>query len=132
MVEHITFEYNRTMNTVRDAIALCGVNNIQVWNGRTKTQRIAAHIFNDDFESARDLDYDNVLDDFKSYSNLTVTNGQICLNTGSKRNIRAFIQWNKHMFCLGTNPATVAFPVANSSVLLCQEQSHIQFFKRRR
>ena len=65
------------MNTVRASIALCGVNDVQLWNGRTKAQRMASDIFGDDFETGKDLDYDDILDDFKSYSALTVANGQI-------------------------------------------------------
>ena len=118
------------MNTVRDAIALCGVNNVAQWHGRTQAQRIAADLFNDNFETARDMRYDDVLDDFKSYSSLTVANGQIRLTPGAKRNIRAFIQWCKHMYRLGGNPNTIPFPVASAPVLLRQEQSHKQFVKK--
>ena len=76
------------MNTVRDALALCGINDVQLWHNRTKAQRISNDIFGDDFATAKDLDYDDVLDDFKSYSTLTVANGQIRLTPGNKRNVR--------------------------------------------
>ena len=118
------------MNTVRDALTLCGINNVQLWNGRTKAQRISSNIFGDDFATAKDLDYDDILDDFKTYSALTVANGQIRLTPGNKRNVRALIQWIKHQYRKGLNPAATPFPVADTHALLRQEQTHLKFMKK--
>ena len=118
------------MNTVRDQLTICGVNNVNNWHGQTQAQRIASDLFNDDHESARDMKFSDLTEDFKSYSALTVANGQICLSPGTKRNIRAFIQWCKHVFCLGGNPALTPFPVGTTPTLLRQEQSHLKFVKK--
>ena len=118
------------MNTVRDQLTICGVNNIINWHGQTQAQRIASDLFNDDHGSARDMKFSDLTEDFKSYSALTVANGQIRLSPGTKRNIRAFIQWCKHVFRLGGNPASTPFPVGMTPTLLRQEQSHLKFVKK--
>ena len=35
--------------TVRQAMALCGLNDVQQWNRQTAAQRIASEVFADDF-----------------------------------------------------------------------------------
>ena len=104
------------MNTVCDALALCGINNVQRWNNQTKAERISSDIFGDNFATAN-----NILDDFKSYSALTVANKQIRLTPGNKRNVRALIQWIKHQYRKGLDPSNTPFPVANAHALLRQE-----------
>ena len=114
---NITHNWQK-VNTVRDQLTLCGVNNAINWHGQTQAQRIAADLFNDDHESARDMKFSDLTEDFKSYSALTVANGQIRLSPGTKRNIRAFIQWCKHVFRLGGDPALTPFPVGTTPTLL--------------
>ena len=118
------------MNTVRDAVALCGVNNVAMWGGNTQAQRIATDLFSNDFAAMRDMDYDDLTDDFKSYSNLPVAQGRIRLSPGTKRNIRALIQWSKDQFRRGLDPFLVPFPIATVSVLLRQEKTHLKFVKK--
>ena len=59
-----------------------------------------------------DVSYDS--NDFKTYSNLTVVEGRIRLQPDIKRNIRALLQWYKHQFILGLNPADEPFPVGDA------------------
>jgi hypothetical protein len=49
--------------TVRDAMIVCGVNNINLFDGDTPAQRIATDLFGDDFATCMDkglteLDYE--------------------------------------------------------------------------
>ena len=63
--------------TVLDAIIACGVDNAIQHNGNTAAERIATDIFNDDFQTCMDKDLKELDDDLKSYSTLTVAQGQI-------------------------------------------------------
>ena len=73
------------MNTVCDQLTLCGVNNFINWHGNAQAQSIAADLFNNDFQSSRDMRYEDLIEDFKSYSAFVVANGQIHLSPGTKR-----------------------------------------------
>ena len=78
-------------NTVRDALALCGINNVALFGGRTQAERIATEVYGDDFDACKDKTHDELKEDLKSYSQLTVANGRIRLNPGVKRNMKAFM-----------------------------------------
>ena len=69
-------------------------------------------------------------DDFKSYSALTVTNGQIRLTPGTKRNVKAFIQWTRDRYCLGENPAATDYPVNNAVDHIKRYKHHEAFIKK--
>ena len=83
--------------TVLDAMIASGINNQIQFNVATQAQRIATDVFDDDFESCLSKDYKDLEDDFKSYSTLTVANGQIRLTPGTKKKIKGFIQWTRDM-----------------------------------
>jgi len=82
--------------TVFMAISSGGVDDVDLWNGSTKAERITDEIFNNDFNTFRYVKYEKIQDELKQYSRLTVVQGQICLNPGVKRNIRALVYWVKH------------------------------------
>ena len=63
--------------TVLDGIVLCGVNNVIQFNGDTAAARIAGEIFDGSFETCLDITFKELDNDFKTYSALTVTQGQI-------------------------------------------------------
>ena len=90
--------------TVLDAITLCGVNSNVLFNGDTQAQRIATEIFDDDHQSVMDKTIRELQDDFKSYSALTVANGQIRLTPGITRNIKAYMQWAQDCYRTDINP----------------------------
>ena len=117
-------------HTVREALALCGIDNVTIFNGQTRAERFAAEVFGDDFATGIDKSYDELQDDFKSYSSLTVAQGQIRLNPGVKRNLRAFLQWCKDQHRKGLNHASSPFPLANVALLLRQEQTQATFEKK--
>ena len=56
--------------TVRMAIASCGVNDVTLWNGQTKAQRIAFDMFDDAYTTCMDKTMEEVDADFKSYAEL--------------------------------------------------------------
>ena len=65
------------LQTVRDAIIECGVINSIFFKGSTTVERITFEVFDDDFHSCMDKTINELDEDLKSYSALTVNNGQI-------------------------------------------------------
>jgi hypothetical protein len=63
--------------TVEQAMIACGVDNDIMFNGVTKTTRLASDIFNDDFQTCIDKTIEELESNFKDYSMLTVNQGQI-------------------------------------------------------
>ena len=117
-------------HTLRQAIALCGINDINVVGGQTRAQRISSEVFGDDFEACKDKSEDELKEDLKTYSQLTVANGQIRLNPGVRRNLRALMFWCKDQDRRGIDPSSLVFPVATSAVLLRNQQLHMKFVSK--
>ena len=117
-------------HSVREALALCGVNDVNLFGGETQAQRLATEVFGNDFETCKDKTSEELKEDLKSYSQLTAANGRIRINPGQRRNIRAFMHWCKDQSCRGIDPTTVAFPVAFVNILLRQEQMHMKFVSK--
>jgi hypothetical protein len=113
--------------TVRNAMIACGVNDEALFDGDTPAQRIAADLFGDDFSTCMDKSYEELNQEFKTYSDLTQNQGQIRLMPGTKRLIKAFIQWARDERRLGRDPSTIAFPVENAPILLRRYKTHDQF-----
>ena len=72
-----------------------GVTNGDLFNDDTKSDMMAAEIFDDDFSFYMENTYNEFDEDLNSYSNLTIVNGQIRLVTGQKKNIKAFNPWTR-------------------------------------
>ena len=104
--------------TVRDAMIAAGVNNVALFEGSTAAARLATDIFNDDFDSCLDKSHSELYDDFKTYSEMTVAQGQIRLLPGIKHNVRAFIQWVMDEKHFGRDPRTTPYPAEQSAALL--------------
>jgi hypothetical protein len=77
--------------TVRDAVIACGVNDANLFEGSTPAQRIAADLFGNDSATCIDKSFEELDQEFKTYSDLTQLHGQICPMPGTKRMIKAFI-----------------------------------------
>ena len=118
------------VNTVLDAIIACGVDNAIFFNGNTAAQRIAEELFDNDFHACIDKDTSEMEEDFKTYSGLTVAQGQIRLQPGTKRQIRAFVQWTKDQLRTGQDPSLTAFPVHNTANLIRRHKSHLAFCEK--
>ncbi len=63
--------------TIRQALAACGVNDNDLFEGETPAQRLSFDLFDDSFESCKDKSDHEIDSDFKSYSTLTQAQGQI-------------------------------------------------------
>jgi hypothetical protein len=79
-------------------MVVCGVNDEALFDGDTAAQRIATDLFGDDFVTCMDKSFTELDSEFKTYSDLTQNHltqnqGQIRLLPGTKRMIKAFIQW---------------------------------------
>ena len=60
----------------------------------------------------------------KTFSILTIAQGQIRLFPASKQKIKAFTQWNKNQFRLRINPTTLVFTVDKTAQLLYCSKNH--------
>ena len=116
--------------TVRDAMVRCGASDTIIFDGRSVAQRLAGDIFLDDFATCMDKTFDEVNSDLKTYSELTVAQGQIRLLPGIKNNIRAFIQWTRDERRLGRNPARMQFPVGEAAMLMRRYKTHQKFVEQ--
>ena len=115
--------------TVRMALTSCGVDDITLFNGRTAAERMANEIFLDNFEVCMDKTADELKEDLKSYSNLTLAEGRIRTLPGVQNRIRAFIQWAKDQIRQGIDPTTRLFPVNEVADLLYRKQTHENFVR---
>jgi hypothetical protein len=98
---------------VYDGMVLCGVNDDAEFKGDTPAVRIASDLFGDDFATCMNKGFTELDYEFKTCCELTVNQGQVRLLPGTKRNIKAFIQWVRDERRLGRDPFTMAFPAEN-------------------
>ena len=114
--------------TIEDALIECGVNidNTVLFNGSTGAQRIANEVFDDDLMSCMDKSSSDLENDWKTYSNLTINQGQIRLRPATKKNIRALVQWVRDKVRTSQNPADDVFTIATAGIttLLRKAQTH--------
>ena len=116
--------------TIRNAMIAYGMDDVQLFNGETQAQRFSTEVFDNDFTACMDKTFKELDDDFKSYSTLTVANGQVRLSSGTKRNIKAFIQWTRDRYCLGEDPVNIAYPVANAATHITRYKHHHAFVNK--
>ena len=112
---------------VVDAMIDCGLNTTIIFNGATQAARIATEVFDDDHNSVIDKSYDELQEDLKAFSSLTVANGQIRLTPGTTRNIRAYIQWARDIIRVGEDPTNGGFNVADGRELVRKYKTHETF-----
>jgi hypothetical protein len=113
--------------TVYDALVACGVDNVALFLNQTPATRLAEDIFDDLFETSKDLTFKELDDHFKTYSELTVQQGQIRVRPGVRKNIKAFVQWTRDEFRLGRDPTSTAFPVNQVSDLIRRYKTHEKY-----
>jgi hypothetical protein len=116
--------------TLHDAMVACGVNDTDNFDDDTPARRMATDLFGDDYATCMDKSFAELDDEFKTYSDLMQNQGQIRLLPGTKRNIRAFIQWTRDERRLGRDPSLVPFPLADAPNLLRRYKMHDQFVKK--
>ena len=113
--------------TVIDAMIACGVDHDILFMDETQAQRLAADIFGDQFTSCLDVTFKELDEHFKTYSDLTVAQGQIRVRPGTRKNIKAFVQWARDELRLGRDPAASAFPIDLVSDLIRRYKTHEKF-----
>jgi hypothetical protein len=116
--------------TVYDDMVLCGVNDDNKFEGDTPAVHIAADLFGYDFATCMDKGFTEFDYEFKTYSELTINQGQVRLLPGTKRNIKAFIQWVREERRLCRDPSTTAFPVVDTPNLIRRHKTHAQFINK--
>ena len=116
--------------TVRDGIIACGVRNDDSFDGRSSAERIADELFDDDFQMCMDKSIEDLKSDFKSYTDLTVAQGQIRLMPGAKRNIQAFIQFIRDEICQDRDPSTIGFNSIRSAEYQRRYNAYARFFTK--
>lgn len=114
--------------TVKQAMEACGVDTT-LFEGLTRAERLATDMFNDDFRTCMDKTFEEIDADFKTYSDLTVAQGQIRLLPGVKTRIKAFVQWARDEIRMGKDPSVSSFQVANANTFIRRYKTHLQFVK---
>lgn len=117
-------------HTVLDAMVACGVDNVTQFENKTQAARFAEEIFGNDFYLCMDKTFEELQSDLKTYSSLTVAQGQIRTSPGVKQRIQAFIQWTRDKVRNGEDPASEAFPVQQVADLIRNYKSHQAFIEK--
>ena len=86
------------VNTVRQCLAQCGVDDQDLFDNETDAERLAGQIFNNDFDECMSIVNKDLEAAFQTFSDLTVANGRIRLTYGVERFIRSFIGWVRHTY----------------------------------
>ena len=115
------------VNTVLDAMIACGIDNEVLFMEETQAQRIADDIFDNLFTSCMDVTFKELENHFKTYSDLTVAQGQIRLRPGTRKNIKAFVQWTRDEIRLGRDPSGTPYPINLVSDLIRRYKTHEKF-----
>ena len=115
--------------TVHDNMVICGINDVNLFQGRTQAQRIASELFTDEFRVVMNISNVELNEGFTTLASMTAAQGQIKLMPAIKTNIRAFIQWCKDESRMGRNPAIGVFPIADAADLILRMKKHDQFIE---
>ena len=110
--------------TVVDAMVACGLDHDHLFMDETQAQRFANDIFDDLFTSCLDITFKELDEHFKTYSDLTVAQGQIRVRPGTRKNIKAFVQWTRDEIRLGRDPSATPFPIELVSDLIRRYKTH--------
>jgi hypothetical protein len=124
MADNMNFD---NMLTVVDAMVVCGVEHDGLFMDETQAQRLASDIFGDQFSSCLDVSFKELDEHFKTYSDLTMAQGQIRVRPGTRKNIKAFVQWTRDELRLGRDPSTTPFPIELVSDLIRRYKTHEKF-----
>ena len=114
-------------HSVRDARIACGVDNNVRFMDESQAERITDDIFIGLFTACMDITFKELDDHSKTYSDLTMAQGQIRLRPGTRKNIKAFVQWTRDEIRLGRDPAITPFPVNQVSGLIRRYKTHEKY-----
>ena len=116
--------------TVLDALITCGIDNDTQFHGQTHAEeRIASNIFDDTFSTCMDLTLKELDEHFKKYSELSQAQGQIRILPGTRKNMKAFVQWTRDEIRLGRDPSLTPFPLGLVSDCLRRYKTHAKYVK---
>ena len=113
--------------TVRDALIECGVDDVGIFLDQTPAERTEEDIFDNIFTSCMDVTFKELDEHFKTFSELSVAQGQIRLRPGIRKNIKAFVQWTPDEIRLACDPGATVFPVDQVSDLIRHYKMHENF-----
>ena len=80
------------VNKVRALLTISGVNDIIQFDTEISAKRMARDMLDNDFASFIDKTHDKNDLNLKTYTNLTVAQGQTRIQTGVKRGLKAVLQ----------------------------------------
>jgi hypothetical protein len=113
--------------TVVDAMVACGLDHVHLFMDQTQAERFANDVFDDLFTSCLDITFKELDEHFKTYGELTVAQGQIRVRPGSRKNIKAFVQWTRDELRLGRDPSLTPFPIDIVSDCIRRYKTHEKF-----
>ena len=113
--------------TVLAAMVACGVNDVLLFQDMTQAARVSTDIFGYEFAACMDITFKELDEYFKNYGDLTVAQGQIRFTPGTRKNIKAFVQWTRDEIRLGRDPQDTPFPVVTVSDLIRRYKTHEKF-----
>ena len=87
-------------------------------------------MFDDDFISCMDKSYEEIEADIKSYSTLTVVQGKIRLQPGTKCRIKAIVQWVRYQIRTDVEPGVGPLPILDVALLTRGYKSHANFLRK--
>ena len=102
--------------TVHRGVALCGINDVNLFQGQTPAQHIVTEMFADQFETMIDITETNVTTNLTLFSQTPAGGGRIRLSPGDKQALFSFIGWTCHMIRLGIDPSTIPFPIGDAAM----------------
>jgi uncharacterized membrane protein YgcG len=114
-------------NPVIAALDACGIDNVSPFHGETQAARVAGDIFDNQFSTCMDIAFKELDDHFKTYGELTIAQGQIRFRPGTRKNLKAFVQWTRDEIRLGRDPSATPFPVELVSDLIRRYKTHEKF-----
>jgi hypothetical protein len=114
--------------TIVDAMVACVVEHDTLFQDETQAQRLASDIFGNHFSACLDVTPFKELDEhFKTYGDLTAVQGRIQVRVGTRKNIKAFVQWTRDELRLGRDPTLTPFPVAQVANLIRHYKMHEKY-----
>ena len=113
--------------TVHMGVALCGINDVNLFQGQTPAQRIATEMFADQFETMIDITETNVTTNLTLFLQMLAGGGRIRLSPGDKQALLSFIGWTRHMIRLGIDPSTIPFPIGDAAMWFRIDKTHKMF-----
>ena len=116
------------VHTMIDQLVACGVSNNRGALG-SAAQRISLDIFNDSYDTCMDISFEDLDNDLKTFSELTVGEGRIRTTVRVKKNMKAMIQWVRNEIRYGLDPSDELFDPANSQTLMRRYATHNLYVK---